>query len=120
MPRTIGKQTFPTRLGGGSRTVTPSFISPEQTWRTFLAAIETGDRAAAADCLTPAALEKLGRDAESFPLEELRSMVDTITHIEDEGNLGPFWSISAARESRRPKWIFFERTADGEWKIAGI
>jgi hypothetical protein len=117
--RRIAKQTFPTSLDGAAQ-ADPSFASPGQTWRTFLAAIESGDRSAAVACLTPAALERLGPDAESFPLGELRETVRAFIRIEDEGDTGPFWSIYGVRATQRPKWIFFERTDDGKWKIASI
>jgi len=117
---TLGKQSFPTRLGPGSTPSDPSFASPELTWRTFVAAIETGDRIAAGSCLTPAALERLGSDVGSIPLGDLRSMLETFTRIESGGDLGPFWSILGVRSNQRPKWIFFEQVAPGEWKIAGI
>jgi hypothetical protein len=116
----IGEQTFPTSLVDSDQPAGPSFVSPEQTWRTFLAAIEIGDRTGAVACLTPQALEKLGPDAESLPLEELRKMVSGFTRIENEGDLGPYWSIHGVGASQRPKWILFEETDAGEWKIAGI
>ena len=118
--RRLGKQTFPTKLGGAAQPAKASFVSPERTWRTFLAAIESGNRTGAVACLTPEALETLDTDVESFPLEELRTMVGTFTRIEDEGDLGPFWSIYGVRVKQRPKWIFFEQTESGDWKIAGI
>jgi hypothetical protein len=118
--RSLGKQTFPTRLDPAGPIKSPSFVSPEQTWLTFLAAIETGDRAAAVSCLTPTALEHLGSDLEIFPLEQMRRMVHAFTSIENDGDLGPYWSIHGVRERRHPKWIFFEETTVGEWKISGI
>ena len=118
--RRLGKQTFPARLDPAGPIKSPSFVSPEQTWRTFLAAIETGDRAAAVSCLTPTALENLESDLETFPLDEMRRMVATFTRIENDGDLGPFWSIHGVRDRDQPKWIFFEEVAVGEWKISGI
>lgn len=112
--------SFPTRLDPAGSIKSPSFVSPEQTWRSFLAAIEAGDRGAAAACLTPTALENLGSDLETFPVDEMRRMVGTFTRIESDGDLGPFWSIHGVREGERPKWLFFEETVGGEWKIAGI
>ena len=96
------------------------FASPEDTWRDFVAAIGSGDRAAAAACLTPSALRGLGADARSLPLEALRETVGAFTRIEVDGEAGPFWAIRASRPSARPRWIFFERTERGEWKIAAI
>jgi hypothetical protein len=98
----------------------PSFTSPELTWRTFVAAVEGDDHAGAGACLTPAALEQLGPDADSIPLADLRSMLGRFTRIENGGDLGSFWSIYGVRANQRPKWIFFEQTDTGEWKIAGI
>jgi hypothetical protein len=118
--RSLGKQSFPTSLAGVALPVSPSFRSPEQTWRTFLVAIENGDRTSAVACLTPTALESLGTDADSFFLEDVRTLVGTFVRIEDEGDLGPFWSIYGVRVKQRPKWILFERIETGEWKIAGI
>jgi len=117
---TLEKQSFPTSLTGVPRPSSPSFASPELTWRTFVGAIESGDRTVAETCLTSAALERLGPDAESIPLGDLRSMLSKFTRIENGGELGPFWSIHGVRANQRPKWIFFEQTASGEWKIAGI
>jgi len=110
--RNLGKQTFSTRLN--TAPATPSFVSPEQTWRAFLAAVEIGDPGRAAACLTPAARETLG------PLDDLRRMLNTFTRIDDGGDVGPFWTIRGVREKQQPKWILFEETPTGEWKIAGI
>ena len=115
-----GADQFPTNLDGAAHPPNVRFASPEQTWQAFLAAIRIGDRAAALACFTPSALTQFGPHAESFPLEELRETVSTFTRIEVEGDVGPFWSIRALRPHRRPKWIFFERTDRGEWKIAAI
>jgi len=118
--RRLGAQSFPTRLDPAGPVKGPSFASPEQTWRSFLAAIEAGDRGAAAACLTPTALENLGSDLESFPVDEMRRMVGTFTRIENDGDLGLFWSIHGVREGERPKWLFFEEITGGQWKISGI
>jgi len=98
----------------------PRFSSPERTWKTFTTALRDGDRDAAVSCLTSTALRELGSDVESFPLENLRDTVVAFTGIEVEGQAGPFWSIRAQRPRQLPKWIFFERTDAGDWKIAGI
>jgi len=95
----------------------PRYSSPDRTWKTFVGALRSGDRGAAVDCLSEGALTSLG---ESFSLETLRGLVDGFTRIEVEGQAGPLWSIRALRPKQRPKWIFFERTAGGSWKIAAI
>lgn len=120
-PRSVSKrQSFPTSLVGATHRATPNFVSPESTWRTFVTAVEGDDPAGVGACLTPAALEQLGPDAGSIRLEDLRSMLGKFTRIENGGDLGPLWSIYGIRANQRPKWIFFEQTASGEWKIAGI
>ena len=53
-------------------------------------------------------------------MEELRQTVSSFTGYVTEGDLGPFWSIRALRAGVRPKWIFFERTGSGAWKIGAI
>jgi hypothetical protein len=110
--RDLGTQTFPTRLDGVPATA--SFASPERTWRSFLAAIESDDRERATACLMPAAREAL------VPLEDLRLLLESFDRIDDGGDLGPYWSIHGVRDKQRPKWILFEETSTGEWKIAGI
>jgi hypothetical protein len=117
---TFARQTFPTTLDSVLRAKAPSFDSPADTWRVFLGGIEAGDREAVSACLTPSALDRLGADGEPVPLSELQEIVSSFVRIEDEGYLGPFWSIYGVRAKQRPKWIFFEKTDRGEWKISGI
>ena len=98
----------------------PKWGSPERTLKTFIAAMKTGDRPLARACLVSEALDDLGPQLESLPDASLRSTVDRYTGFVMEGDLGPYWSIRALRSGQRPAWIFFERTADGTWKIAAI
>ena len=71
-------------------------------------------------CFTPAGLARYGPQAEAFRVEALRELIRSFTTVEGEGEVGPFWSVRALRSHERPKWIFFERTVQGEWKIAGF
>jgi len=96
------------------------WATPEKTLKTFVGAVKDGDRALVLSCLTSSALADLGPDLEALPLEKLRETVRSFTGYVAEGDLGPFWSIRAQRAGLRPKWIFFERTGTGEWKIVGI
>lgn len=102
------------------RTTSGPYGSPERTWQAFVAAIGSGDGAAAAACLTPRALAALGADAAPLPVEDLRRALGALTRIRVDGEVGPFWSVHALRPGRPAKWIFFERTERGEWKIAAI
>jgi len=101
-------------------TIDPRWATPEATLRTFVAAVSSGDRTLAVSCLTSYALGDLGPGPEQFPLEALQETVGSFTGYAAEGDLGPFWAIRALRDGQRPKWIFFERTGSGEWKIGGI
>jgi DNA gyrase subunit A len=74
----------------------------------------------AADCFTDEARAVFGGSAAAFPLEALREALDTFQRIEDEGEVGPLWSIRALRPKLAPKWFFFERTPDGAWKLAAL
>lgn len=96
------------------------WATPEKTLKTFVGAVTAGDRALVLACLTSSALADLGPNVEEIPLEKLRETVNSFTGYVAEGDLGPFWSIRAKRAGLRPKWIFFERTGIGEWKIAAI
>lgn len=98
----------------------PRWGSPERTLHTFVAAMRSGDRATAKSCLTSGALTEFGPRVDALPAESLRATVEAFTGFVPEGDLGPFWSIRALRGRDRPKWIFFERTGDGTWKISGI
>jgi len=119
-PRVFRKQTFPTRLIAVPSPVEPNFASPADTWHTFLAAVEEGDRAGAASCFTAAAAAEMGGSVEQFPVEALRGLLRSFDRIENDGDLGPYWSIYGIRDGGRPRWIFFEETTAGEWKISGI
>lgn len=94
--------------------------TPEKTLETFVGAVTAGDRALVLACLTSSALADLGPDVDAIPLQKLRETVSSFVGYVAEGDLGPFWSIRAKRAGLRPKWIFFERTGTGEWKIAAI
>jgi hypothetical protein len=94
--------------------------TPARTLQTFIGAVSAGDRALAVSCLAGSALADLGPEPEELPLEALQLTVKSFTGYVPEGDLGPFWSIRALRAGLRPKWIFFERTMSGEWKIDGI
>jgi hypothetical protein len=96
------------------------WASPEKTLRTFVDALKSRDRDLVLSCLTPSALADLGADAETVPIEKLRETVGSFTGYVIEGDLGPYWSIRALRAGLRPKWIFFEKTGDGSWKIGAI
>lgn len=96
------------------------WATPEKTLQTFVGAVKAGDRALVLSCLTSGALADLGPDADGLPLEKLRETVGSFTGYVAEGDLGPYWSIRALRAGTRPKWIFFERTWDGAWKIGAI
>jgi len=96
------------------------WATPDKTLKTFVGAVTAGDRALVLACLTSSALADLGPNVEAIPLEKLRETVSSFTGYVAEGDLGPFWSIRAKRAGLRPKWIFFEQTGTGEWKIAAI
>lgn len=98
----------------------PRWGSPERTLHTFVAAMRGGDRALVKSCLTSAALTEFGPRVDALPAETLKATVDAFTGFVAEGDLGPFWSIRALRGTSRPKWIFFEKTGDGTWKISAI
>jgi len=102
------------------RPADPRWASPETTLKTFVSAVAAGDRELVIACLTSSALSDLGPEAEALPLDELRRTVGSFTGYVAEGDLGPYWSIRALRAGGRPKWIFFEKTGSGEWKIGGI
>jgi len=92
----------------------------EPTWRAFVDALSQGDRPAALRCLTSQALTDLGPRIQAADAEALKGMVAPFDRVVVEGDVGPYWSIRVLRAGARPKWVFFERTPRGEWKIAAI
>lgn len=100
--------------------VDPRWATPEKTLQTFVGAVKSGDGTLVVSCLTSEALAQLGPDPAELPLEQLQVTVNSFTGFVPEGDVGPFWSIRALRAGMRPKWILFERTGSGEWKIGWI
>ena len=119
-PATPPPKPRPPEPAPPGRAVDARWATPEKTLKTFVGAVMAGDRALVLSCLTASALADLGPALEALPLEKLRETVSSFTGYVAEGDLGPFWSIRALRAGMRPKWIFFERTGAGEWKIAAI
>jgi hypothetical protein len=92
----------------------------EPTWRAFVDAMSQGDRAGAVRCLTSRALTEVGPRIQAADPDALRAMFGAFDRVVVEGDVGPYWSIRVLRAGARPKWVFFERTPRGEWKIAAI
>jgi hypothetical protein len=112
---------FPSReLPKANRSIDGRWQTPDTTLKTFVAAVAAGDRPAIVACLSDSALADWGPEAGELPLDELRKTVGSFTGYVAEGDLGPYWSIRALRTGMRPKWIFFERNGDGEWKIGAL
>jgi hypothetical protein len=108
--------------GAPSTSVAPPLknVPWEPTWKAFVEAMHGGDGAGALRCLTSRALKELGPRIESSTPEALKGMIEPYDRVVVEGDVGPYWSIRVLRAGARPKWVFFERTARGEWKIAAI
>ena len=94
--------------------------TPESVLLTFVAAVKAGDRVKALSCLTSSALAQLGPSAVALPMDALQKTVGSFTGYVSEGDVGPFWSIRALRAGTRPKWVFLEKTARGDWKIGAF
>ena len=92
----------------------------EPTWKAFVEAMNQGDGESALRCLTSRALREMGPRIQSSAPEALKEMLGPFDRVVVEGDVGPYWSIRVLRSGARPKWVFFERTARGEWKIAAI
>ena len=91
-----------------------------RTWQAFVAAVTAGDRSAALACLTPSAARTLSTGSGAFPPPAIRDAVRGPIRVVDEGEVGPFWSLRLVRADLRPKWVLFERTEAGGWKISAL
>lgn len=98
----------------------PRWATPASTWRTFAAAMRGGDRDVAIACLTPAARADVGARIRAMGPDQMRGVVADGGRIHEEGDLGPYWSIRILRAGVRPKWVLFERTPTGAFKIAAL
>ena len=120
VPKTGPPELPSHQLPVSNRTIDGRWQTPDAALKAFVAAVASGDRTAIVSCLTDSALADWGPEAEALPLDELRKTVGSFTGYVAEGDLGPYWSIRALRSGMRPKWIFFERNGDGEWKIGAL
>ena len=102
------------------RSPVPTDGSIVRTWEAFVTAVKAGDRAAARACLTSTAARDLVSDGGAFPTRSVRDAVSGQAHVVDEGEVGPYWSLRLVRADVRPKWVLFERTESGTWKIAAL
>jgi hypothetical protein len=102
-----------------ARPADPRLGSPQQTWQVFVGAMRGGDRDLAVSCLTSTALEESGPPIASLPKEALLEAANAFGRVEIGGDFGPF-RTARARTNGRTKWILFERTRNGEWKIAAM
>jgi hypothetical protein len=98
----------------------PRLGSPQQTWKTFLDALRSGDRALATRCLTSSALEENEPVLTSLSVEFLRQRADALPEIVFKGMAGPFRVATAKVRGQRPEWVFFEKNRKGEWRIAAL
>lgn len=98
----------------------PRWSSPERTWQTFVAAMNDGDRPRVLECLTSSARSGFGEEIASLPPEKLRATVAVYTRLVIAGDAGPFRTARASRTTGGAKWVFFEQTPAGDWKIAAF
>lgn len=115
--------TYILREGATAPAITPPPLKNvpwEPTWKAFVEAMHGGDGPGALRCLTSRALKEMGPRIESSAPEALKEMLGPFDKVVVEGDVGPYWSIRVLRAGARPRWVFFERTARGEWKIAAI
>ena len=121
-PARVVSRTFPAPTPYKPIPIPPPLknVPWEPTWKAFVDAMSQGDRDAAVRCLTSGALSDLGPKIKAATPEALREMVAPFDRVIVEGDVGPYWSIRVLRPGARPKWVFFERTPRGEWKIAAI
>ena len=102
------------------RSPVPADGSIVRTWEAFVAAVNSGDRASALACLTSTAAKDLVSTGGAFPSRSVRDAVSGQARVVDEGEVGPYWSLRLVRADVRPKWVLFERTESGAWKIAAL
>jgi hypothetical protein len=102
------------------RDADPRLATPESTWRTFVAALRAGDRNAALAVMSDATRERQRRRFEEQSPEALRKVGNSFDGLEFKPSLGPFQVAVASRRDGEPATIFFERSWNGDWRIASI
>jgi len=102
------------------RAVDSRFSSPDRTWQTFLRALEGANRDLAVSCLTSSALSEHEPFLRTQPREKLWKISSEFTVLEFKDDFGPFKIAVAPTPGGGERRIYFERIADGEWKIAKL
>jgi len=102
------------------RPVDSRFSSPDRTWQTFLRALEGANRDLAVSCLTSSALSEHESFLRTQPREKLWKISSEFTVLEFKEDFGSYKIAVAPTPGGGERWIYFERIANGEWKIAKL
>ena len=97
------------------------FNSPQQTFKTFLAALRDGDRESALACFAEFSASDDRDQIASLPAEKLQETANLfLGSLVLKEKLGPLQTAKAARKDGTEHTIYFDREPNGNWKIAGI
>lgn len=117
---TLCGDQFIAQLETLGRDADPRLATPEGTWRTFVAALQAGDRQAALAAMTDTGRDRQRRRFEEQSPGALRDTGNAFAGLEFKQALGPFRVAVATRRDGGAVTIFFERSWNGDWRIASI
>ena len=102
------------------RPVDSRFSLAERTWQTFLRALEGANTDLAVSCLTSSARSEHESALRTQPREKLWKLADELSDLEFREDFGPYKMGVAPMTGGGEHRIYFQRTANGEWKIAAL
>lgn len=111
---------FVAQLEALGRDADPRLATPRGTWQTFVAALQAGDLNGALATMNDTTRERQRRRFEEQSAQALRDTGNAFAGLEFKSPLGPFQVAVASRRGGGTVTVFFERSWNGDWRIASI
>ncbi len=96
------------------------FRTPESAWKTFVSALETGDRRTVILCLRDPALEQHRAVFDTLSTGGMRSLALSFGAIEMSAPVGSMPAAQVRRADGTAHTVFFLQEPNGDWKIAAL
>ena len=94
--------------------------TPESTWKTFVSALNAGDRKTALLCLREPALERHRAVLDTISADGMRTLARTLVAIEMSAPIGSMPTARVRRANGTAFSVFFFQEPNGDWKIATL
>ena len=94
--------------------------TPESTWKTFMSALEAGDRSTVMLCLRDPALEQHRAVLDTISAGGMRSLALSLGAIEMSAPVGSMPAARVHRADGTTHTVYFLQEPNGDWKIAAL